>query len=112
LLSIAIRASRHPEWSVDGHHLSLHFTLIGETEITVTPFFMGVAPLVPRRSEGALDAVLLGERDLAIQIVRALDDQEREQAIIADRSMGDILSGPGREESLRTPIGAVTETPP
>lgn len=47
----------------------------------------------------------LHERDLAIQIVRALEGEEREQAILADRSMGNILSGPGREESLRTPIG-------
>ena len=49
--------------------------------------------------------MLLRERDLAAQIVRALDAEEREQAIIADRSMGDILSGPGREESLHTTVG-------
>lgn len=85
-------------WSVDGHHLSLHFTLVGETEITMTPLFMGVAPLVPYVNEVDLDPVLLGERDLAFQVVRALEGQERERAIIADRAMGDILSGPGREE--------------
>jgi Protein of unknown function (DUF3500) len=67
--------------------------------------FMGVAPLLAHEGEGVLDPVLLRERDLAIQIVRALEGEEREQAILADRSMGDILSGPGREESLRTPIG-------
>jgi hypothetical protein len=92
-------------WSVEGHHLSLHFTLVSEAEIAVTPFFMGVAPLLAHEGEGVLDPVLLRERDLAIQIVRALEGEEREQAILADRSMGDILSGPGRAESLRTPIG-------
>jgi hypothetical protein len=92
-------------WSVEGHHLSLHFTLISETEMTVTPFFMGVAPLVVHEGEGASEPVLLGERDLALQIVRGLDGQDREQAIIAGRSMGDILTGPGREESLRVPMG-------
>lgn len=84
-------------WSVEGHHLSLHFTVRTSTEITVTPFFMGVAPLMLHGNEGSYDPVLLGERDLATQVVRALDAEEREQAIIAERSMGDILSGPGRE---------------
>jgi hypothetical protein len=92
-------------WSVEGHHLSLHFTILSETEVTVTPFFMGVAPLLLHQDEGSSDAVLLRERDLAFEIVHALDGQDRKQAIIADRSMGDILSGPGREESLRTPAG-------
>ena len=92
-------------WSVEGHHLSLHFTLISATEITVTPFFMGVAPLLLHEGEGAAGPVLLDERDLAFEIVRALDTRDRERAIIADRSMGDILAGPGREESLRTPVG-------
>jgi hypothetical protein len=92
-------------WSVEGHHLSLHFTVCTSTEITVTPFFMGVAPLMLHGNGGSGDPLLLKERDLAAQIVRGLDAQEREQAIIADRSMGDILSGPGREESLRTPVG-------
>jgi hypothetical protein len=92
-------------WSVEGHHLSLHFTLISETEMTVTPLFMGVAPLLVHEGGGAWEPVLLGERDLALQIVRGLEGQDREQAIIAERSMGDILTGPGREESLRAPMG-------
>lgn len=92
-------------WSVEGHHLSLHFKLISETGITVTPFFMGVAPLILHEGERALEPVLLAERDLAIQIVCGLEGHDRELAIIADRSMGDILTGPGREESLRTPAG-------
>ncbi len=92
-------------WSIEGHHLSLHFTLISETQITVTPLFMGVAPLLVHGDEHGSDPVLLGERDLAFEVVRALEGQQREQAIIADRSMGDILSGPRREESLRTPTG-------
>ena len=91
-------------WSVEGHHLSLHFTLISATKITVTPLFMGVAPFF-LHEEGAAHPVLVQERDLAFEIVRALDGQDRELAIIADRSMGDILSGPGREESLRRPAG-------
>jgi hypothetical protein len=92
-------------WSVEGHHLSLHFTIINATDLTVTPLFMGVAPLVLHEAERDRASVLLQERDLAFEIVHALAGEEREQAIIADRSMGDILSGPGREESLRTPIG-------
>jgi hypothetical protein len=83
----------------------LHFTIISETAITVTPLFMGVAPLVLHEAGRERAPVLLQERDLAFEIVHALAREEREQAIIADRSMGDILSGPGREESLRIPTG-------
>jgi hypothetical protein len=92
-------------WSVEGHHLSLHFTLLSKTEITLTPFFMGVAPLCAHEGDTALDPVLISERDLAFELLHDLDPQDREQAIIADRAMGDILSGPGREESLRIPVG-------
>ena len=55
-------------WSVEGHHLSLHFTVRTATEITVTPFFMGVAPLMlhgRRRRSGATPGARPGRADRA-----------------------------------------------
>ncbi|HET6520114.1 MAG TPA: DUF3500 domain-containing protein, partial [Geminicoccaceae bacterium] len=93
-------------WRVDGHHLSLTFTSVGD-RLAVTPHFMGSNP-AEVRSAGPLKGlrVLAEETDLAWALLRNLDDAERARAVIADRSMGDIITGPGREDALRgTPAG-------
>jgi hypothetical protein len=49
--------------------------------------------------------VLQAEQDLGIMLVRSLDPARRAQATIAGSSPGDIVSGPGRGESLKAPAG-------
>ncbi|MBG81547.1 MAG: hypothetical protein CMJ39_12680 [Phycisphaerae bacterium] len=91
-------------WHYEGHHLSLNFTHINE-EVCVTPLFIGVAPF--ELPEGPLQGtrVLGDESDLAFKFMQSLDDEQRKQAILSDRTPHDILTMPGRENRLNKPEG-------
>jgi Protein of unknown function (DUF3500) len=100
-------------WRVEGHHLSLNFTLATDNAGAVTPAFMGANPAEVRT--GALKGLrALGrEQDLAFEIVDSLDAGQRQRTLIATRALGDIVSGPGRSERLQAPQGlALAEMSP
>jgi hypothetical protein len=92
-------------WRVEGHHLSLNFALVPGRPISVTPAFLGANPAEvpsgPQKGRRSLAA----EQDLGRALARNLGDAQRARAIIAARSLGDIVTGPGRESSLATPVG-------
>jgi hypothetical protein len=92
-------------WRVEGHHLSLNFTFATGPAGAVTPAFMGANPA--RVPSGPLQGhrVLGAQEDLARELVRSLQVAERYRAIIAAGSLGDIVSGPGRGDALRSPVG-------
>jgi len=89
---------------VEGHHLSLNFTCAGSAD-SVTPAFMGANPA--RVPSGPLEGhrVLGAQEDLARELVRGLPAADRDRVIIAERSLGDIVSGPDRADALRRPEG-------
>ena len=91
-------------WRVEGHHLSLNFTVTNDF-VTVTPAFLGANPakvsISPLKGLRTLDA----EQDLARKLVQSLELTQREIAVIAAQSFGDILTGPLRAESLNRPVG-------
>jgi hypothetical protein len=92
-------------WRVEGHHLSLNFLLAPGKPVAMTPAFLGANPArVPSGSHKGARA-LAGEEDLARALVSSLSEAQRSRAIIAGRSLGDIVSGPGRADSLTRPAG-------
>jgi hypothetical protein len=89
-------------WRIEGHHLSLNFTAAGEDVIAVVPAFWGSNPArVPDGYPMAGHRVLGRETDLAYALVRGLDGAARARAVIAAGSLGNIITGPGREQALR-----------
>ena len=90
---------------VEGHHLSLNFAFAGNASAAVTPAFMGANPA--RVPSGPLEGlrVLGAQEDLARDLINGMTPQHRKRAIIAARSMGDIVSGPGRADALKNPVG-------
>ena len=61
-------------WRLGGHHLCLHFTVVGE-DVAVTPLFFGANPA--RVPSGPMQGtrLLAAEEDLARALVRGLDDE-------------------------------------
>src|SRR5262249_56174924 len=59
---------------------------------------------VPWGSHRGLRA-LAEEQDLAFALARGVDASLRGRLVIAAESPGDIVSGPGRADSLKTPAG-------
>jgi hypothetical protein len=70
-------------WRVEGHHLSLNFTVEDGKVVSATPLFMGANPATvkegPRKGLRTLAAAQDGARDL----FRSLTEDQRQQARIA-----------------------------
>ncbi|HEY7039318.1 MAG TPA: DUF3500 domain-containing protein [Methylomirabilota bacterium] len=92
-------------WRVEGHHLSLNFLLAPGKPVAMTPAFLGANPAqVPSGPQKGVRA-LPAEEDLARALVSSLSQAQRSRTIIAAQSLGDIVSGPGRADSLTRPAG-------
>jgi hypothetical protein len=92
-------------WRLEGHHLSLNFTLAPGKPIAVTPAFVGANPAEVR--SGSLKGLraLGAEQDLGRALAQTMDEGQRRRMVIAAQSLGDIVSGPGRGERLQSPAG-------
>jgi hypothetical protein len=96
-------------WRIEGHHLSLHFSLEGDRYVATLPQFFGANPAtVPRdvgRGAPRAGFRLLGdEEDLARQWLASLDAAQRSRAIVDARPYGDIVS---RNAARARPLAAV-----
>lgn len=92
-------------WRVEGHHLSLNFTIVNDRHGAVTPAFMGAHPAEVRAGPLKGLRALAQEQDLAFELMRHLDPSQRRKVLLATRSLGDIVSGPGRSGELKLPVG-------
>jgi hypothetical protein len=91
----------------EGHHLSLTAVVAPGVGVSVTPSFFGANPAkVPDRHRHKGFRLLGREEDQAFALIRSLEGGTRRRAIIADRSLGDIVAGPGREDDLKRFEGA------
>jgi hypothetical protein len=92
-------------WRLEGHHLSLNVTIVKAAHGAATPVFMGAHPAEVR--EGPLKGLraLAQEQDLAFELLRRLDPNQRRKVLFAARSLGDIVSGPGRSDDIKLPVG-------
>ena len=89
-------------WRFEGHHLSLTTVVAPGVGLAVTPVFFGANPAtVPARHAHAGFRLLGAEEDQAFSLLRSLEGSARAQVMIADRALGDIVAGPGRELSLQ-----------
>lgn len=99
-------------WRFEGHHLSLNVALPAAGHVAVTPFFTGTHPATVREGPHRGFRLLGPSEDLARQIMASLTDQQRQAAIIADRSFGEIVASPQRERDLGNlrglPLGEMT----
>ncbi len=98
-------------WRLEGHHLSLHFTLADGKVLATLPQFVGANPAEvprdipggPRRGERALRE----EEDRAFELLRSLSDSQRKAAVFSDRSYGDIVTGNAAKVDPQEPAGIV-----
>ena len=87
-------------WRVEGHHVSLHFSIWGDEVISMTPFFFGANPAEVRKGPKTGLRILGAREDLAIELMEELDDGQRKKAIIFDQAPADILTYNASRASL------------
>ena len=92
-------------WRVEGHHLSLHFTIVDGTAVASSPYFFGSNPAQVRTGPKAGLRVLREREDAARALVMALDRSQRTAAIMDDVAPDDILTGAELAIDPLSPVG-------
>jgi hypothetical protein len=84
---------------VEGHHLSLNFT-VADGGVSSSPEFLGANPAEVREGPRKGLRVLSGEEDRARALITALSPEQRAQAIVAKTAYKDILTEASRKAAL------------
>jgi hypothetical protein len=98
-------------WRIEGHHLSLHFTIHGAQVVSSLPQFVGANPAEaqrdfpggPRKGQ----RVLKEEEDRAFALLASLDVAQRKAAIIDEHPYGDIVTRNASKVDPLRPSGIV-----
>src|SRR5262249_61077294 len=84
-------ASHQPwGWRFEGHHLSLNFTSPVAALPAATPSFFGSNPNERRRPPGIPERVLAEEEDLARELGKSLDANQRKVPILSSSAPADL----------------------
>jgi hypothetical protein len=85
-------------WRVEGHHLSLNFTIAAGVPV-MTPSFFGTNPGEVKTGPRAGTWVLEAEEELGRALVKSLDESQLKKAVILGKAPLEILNVPGRNDS-------------
>jgi hypothetical protein len=89
----------------EGHHISLHWTLVNGVAIATTPQFFGSNPAEVRDGPKKGARALAAEEDLGRALVTALTDAQRKSAVIAPEAPSDILTTNTRKAAIQANTG-------
>jgi hypothetical protein len=92
-------------WRVEGHHLSVNFTIVNENEISTSPTFFGSNPGIVREGPRQGLSVLAEEQELGRRLVTMLTDEQRTVAIFSNVAPREIITGKQHEVSPLSPDG-------
>jgi hypothetical protein len=79
-------------WRVEGHHLSLHLTVVNGRLIASSPQFLGSNPAEVREGPQKGLRILGREEDAARALLASLDAAQRGRAMIAEAAPNDIAT--------------------
>ena len=80
-------------WRVEGHHLSINFTVVSDTEITSSPTFFGSNPGEVREGPRKGLSVLGEEQEMGRRLVNILTEEQKHVAIFSNTPPKDIVTG-------------------
>jgi len=92
-------------WRLEGHHISLNFTLRDSRVVSAFPLFLGANPAQVRAGARAGLRSLPEEEDLGRQLLLSLGTEQRARALIAAAAPSDIVSGTARRAEIGPPVG-------
>jgi hypothetical protein len=92
-------------WRVEGHHLSLNFTLEDGRVVSTSPSFLGANPAIVKG--GAQDGmrVLAEEEVLGRELLHAFGEKERARVVILAEAPRDIVTEASRRAEIGKPAG-------
>lgn len=86
-------------YRIEGHHVSLHFTVV-RGHATGNPTFFGSNPAEVKDGPRAGLRVLGAEEDKGRALMTALNPQQQKTALVADKAYKDILTERSRKAAL------------
>lgn len=92
-------------WRFEGHHMSLHFTVVNGSGTASSPAFFGANPAVVREGPHQGFRPLALEEDAARVLLASLDAAQRGRAVISDIAPRDIVTGADLDISPLSPVG-------
>ncbi|MBL8217557.1 MAG: DUF3500 domain-containing protein [Bryobacterales bacterium] len=87
-------------YRVEGHHLSLSFTVI-DGKVIGAPMFYGTNPAMVKEGPRAGLRVLAREEDLGRELFTMLSDDQKKTALVQAEAYKDILTGADRRAALK-----------
>jgi len=87
-------------YRVEGHHLSQNYTMVNGAVID-GPSFFGANPAEVRQGPRKGLRALAGEDDLGLELMHALDGEQRSVAIVDATAYPDILTAASRKAALQ-----------
>lgn len=91
-------------WRIEGHHLSLNFTIVRGHLLATAPRFFGANPAKVATGELGGLRTLAAEEDLARQLLGSLNPEQKQKAVFREQAYGDIVTG---HEELVSPLDPV-----
>jgi hypothetical protein len=79
-------------WRVEGHHVSLNFTVINGSFVASAPSFFGSNPAEVRDGPKKGLRILAAEEDSARALLMALDETQRARAVMSPTAPNDIAT--------------------
>ena len=79
-------------WRIEGHHLSLNFTIDGGKIVSATPAFFGSNPGEVRQGPRKGLRTLGDLEDLSLRLLQSLDQEQKKTAVIAEKAPAEIHS--------------------
>lgn len=79
-------------WRVEGHHLSVNFTIVKGEHVAGTPSFFGSNPAEVRQGPRKGLRALAAEEDSGRKLIKALTDEQRAMAIFDKTAPKDIIT--------------------
>src|SRR5499427_7985191 len=96
-------------WRVEGHHVSLHFTVVNGSLVTGAPTFFGSNPAEVRQGPKKGLRILGVEEDAARALLESLDAAQRTRAIINTTAPNDMITMANVDITPLSPIGITAE---
>jgi hypothetical protein len=92
-------------WRVEGHHLSVNFTLVKGIFISGAPTFFGANPTEVLSGPLKGQRLFLKEETDARALMKSLDAEQQKTALIAETAFKDIVTGADRTVNIGIPVG-------
>lgn len=92
-------------WRIEGHHLSLNYTVVNGEMVSNTPHFFGANPAEVKQGPKKGLRVLAAEEDKARALIQSLDDKQKAIAIFSKEAPNDNVTANNRKADPLKPDG-------